>query len=197
MEVFDFSKSLKHLYTAKQPVQEVDVDAGTFLAVEGQGAPGGEAFQKAVEGLYGVAYTVKFTLKLAGVLDFKVCNLEGLYLSEPCKTPRDEWRWRLQIRVPDAVTAEHLKQARKTLIERKGLDTTAVKRIQVKAGRALQMLHVGPYDQVGPAYAQLDAYARENGLRTQGPAHEIYISDPRRAAPEKLKTIVRLPVKKA
>lgn len=197
MEVVDLGKTLKHLYAAKREVEEINVEQGTFLTVEGQGAPGGAAFQEAIQCLYGTAYTVKFTLKREGVLDFSVGKLECLYLSDPGKTPKSEWRWRFLVRVPDAVTSAHVAQAQQALKERKGLDASAVKRIRWKEGRAVQVLHVGPYDQVGAAFGQLDAYARERGLAAQGPAHEIYISDPRRIAPENLKTIVRLPVKKA
>lgn len=195
METIDFAKTLKHLYTAKRRIEEVNAGPGTFFAVDAKGPPGGDAFQKAIQSLYSTVYTVKFTLKHAGVLDFKVAKLECLYLSDPQKTPISEWQWRVLVRVPDAVTSKHLADAKKALKERNGLATAAVRRIRWKEGRAVQVLHVGPYDQVGPTYCQLDAFAREQGLVPQCPAHEIYISDPRRLAPEKLKTIVRLPVK--
>ncbi len=194
METIDFAKTLKHLYTANRRIEEVNAEPGTFFAVDAQGRPGGEAFQKAIQCLFGAVYTVKFTMKYEGIVDFKVGKPECLYLSDPQKTPISEWQWRLLIRVPDAVTSKHLADAKKVLKERKGLDTAAVRRIRWKEGRAVQVLHVGPYDQVGATYCQLDAFAREQGMVPQCPAHEIYLSDPRRVAPEKLKTIVRLPV---
>ncbi len=197
MEIIDYSKTLKHLYTATGKIQEINVESGTFLAVEGQGEPGGEVFQNRIQCLYATAYTLKFTLKYAGVLDFKVGKLECLYLSEPDKTPMKEWRWRFLLRVPEGVTPRHLAQAKKSLKERRGLDAAVVKRIRWKEGRALQVLHVGPFDQVGATYGQLSAYAQQHGLRTQCPGHEVYLSDPRRIAPEKLKTIVRMRVVKA
>ena len=125
--------SLPQPATAK--FQEINVDSGTFLAVEGQGEPGGEVFQDCIEYLYARAYTLKFTLKRAGVLDFKVGKLECLYLSELDKTPRKEWRWRLLLRVPEGVTPQHLAQAKKSLKERKGLDA---------AGRARETQDHGP-----------------------------------------------------
>ncbi|HOW70510.1 MAG TPA: GyrI-like domain-containing protein [Phycisphaerae bacterium] len=197
MQTIDFGKKLKHLYTAKRRIQEVEAGASTFFAVEGRGTPGGDAFQQAIGQLFAAAYTTKFTLKYDGVVDFKIPRLECLYLSAPDKTAIDQWRWRFLLRVPEAVTAGHLAKTRKTLKERKGLDTRAVKRIRWKEGRAIQVLHVGPYDQVGTIYCQMEAYAKENQWRLLGPAHEIYLNDPRRVAPEKLKTIVRMPVRKA
>jgi hypothetical protein len=194
MEIIDYSKTLKQLYTATTEIQEVNVETGIFLAVEGQGEPGGEVFQNRIQCLYATAYTLKFTLKYDGVLDFKMGKLECLYLSEPAKTPMKEWRWRFLLRVPEGLTPQHLAQAKKSLKERKGLDAAVVKRIRWKEGRALQVLHVGPFDQVAATYARLVAYAQQHGLQTQCAGHEIYLSDPRRVAAEKLKTIVRLPV---
>jgi hypothetical protein len=196
METIDFSKLLKDLYTATQRPKEVRALAGTFLAMDGQGAPGGEAFQQAVQALYSAVYTLKFALKHEGVVDFKVSKLECLYFSEPHKTPMDQWQWRFLVRVPEEVTSKALTQTKKSLREKKGLDLTKVKRIRWKEGPALQVLHVGPYDQVEGTYCLLESYAQEHGLAIKGPAHEIYISDPRRVAPEKLKTIIRLGVEK-
>jgi hypothetical protein len=196
MNVVDFSKELKSLYTAKRKPQEVVAGSGTFLSVDGQGAPGGQAFQQAMPQLYAVAYTMKFGLREAKGVDFKIGRLECLYLSPPKETPFKQWKWRFLLRIPDEFSAKDLNTVKKMLREKKGLDTSAVKRLRWKEGRAVQVLHVGPYDEVGPVYEQLDAFAREHGLVTACPAHEIYLSDPRRVAPEKLKTIVRLSAKK-
>jgi hypothetical protein len=196
MQTIDFGKTHKQVYTATRKIQEVTADAGTFLAVEGQGAPGGETFQKAIQALYSTAYTLKFTLKMQGTLDFKVGKLHCLYLSDPAKVPMDQWQWRMLLQIPEEVTAKDLTEAKKAIREKKGLDASGVRRIRWKEGRAVYVLHVGPYDQVGDTYRALGAYAAEHGLNLAGPAHEIYLNDPRRTAPEKLKTIVRLPVKK-
>jgi hypothetical protein len=197
MNVIDFSKELKGLYTAKRTVQEVLAGAGAFLAVEGQGKPGGDAFQQAFQQLFPVVYTLKFALREAKSLDFKVGKPECLYLSPPHETPIDQWQWRLLIRIPDEYSPQDVSAVKRAVREKKGLDVAAVKRVRWKEGRAVQVLHVGPYDEVAPAYEQLAAFAREQGLAVAGPAHEIYLNDPRRAAPEKLKTILRLAVKKA
>ena len=191
METIDLAKKFKALYTAKRVPQEVVAEAGTFLAVDDRGPPGSEAFQAAIQCLFSAVYTIKFSGKQEGSLDFKIAKLECLYFSDP-GTPMTDWQWRVLIRVPDEVTAKHLAATRKALKEQKGLDISAVRRIRWKEGRAVQILHVGPYDQVGQAYEQLHAYAKQQGFELSGPAHEIYLNDPRRCAPEKLKTIVRL-----
>lgn len=195
MTTIDFFQQLKDLYTAKRQPQEVLADTGVFLAAEAQGEPGGAAFQQRIEALYAVAYTIKFTLKFAGGVDFKVGRLECLYFSDPQQTPMAEWHWRLLIRIPAEVTGKDLAAAKKALREKKGLDTTAVQRIRWREGRGLQMLHVGPYDQVTQTFTALHTHAAQHGLQLQGPAHEIYLSDPRRTAPARLKTIVRLRVR--
>ena len=118
--------------------------AGVFLAVAGQGAPGGEAFQEAVSNLFSVAYTVKFSCKHAGDCDFKVSKLECVYLSDPATTPRDQWQWRVLIRIPDDVSAKHLSEAKRAVKEKKGFNVSNVKRLRWKEGPALQTLHVGP-----------------------------------------------------
>jgi hypothetical protein len=196
MKQIDFSKELKDLYTAKEKIQEVMPGPGTFIAVESKGEPGGAAFQNAIQQLFSVVYTLKFMLKNAGVLDLKVNKLECLWFSDPKTTPMSEWRWRVMIRIPGEVDGKDVKAAQKIVKDRKGIDVSGAKRIRWKEGRAIQMLHLGPYEQFERTYNKLMAYAEENSLSFDGPAHEIYMNDPRMTAPEKLKTIVRLGVKK-
>jgi hypothetical protein len=194
-EKIDFSVTHKDLYTAQRKVKEVTAGRAVFLSFSGQGEPGGPDFQKAIEQLYSVVYTVKFTLKFAGQLDFAISKLECLYhVDKPESTPMSEWRWQMLIRIPDAVKEGDLKKARTEINKKKQLDTSGVKRITWKEGRCVQVMHVGPYGAVGASYSQLGEYARDKSLTLGCPAHEIYISDPRRVAPEKLKTIVRLSV---
>jgi hypothetical protein len=191
----DFAKSHRDLYTASPKIREVKADKATFLSFLGKGEPGGPAFQEAIQQLYSLAYTAKFMLKFAGKLDFAVSKLECLWhMQNPETLPRSEWPWQLLIRIPDAVSATDLKKAGKELLEKKQIDTSKVMRWTWKEGQCVQMMHIGPYDEVGKSYQQLDDYARGKGLATACPGHEIYISDPRRVAPAKLKTIVRLPV---
>lgn len=195
METIDLKRMHKELYRAKETPQELTVPTGTFLAVDGIGEPGGKAYQTAIEALYGVAYTIKFALKRAGVLDFKIPNLECLWLSEPNDTPIAEWQWRLLVRVPDQIMEEQIADARGRIEVKKGIDTPIVRRIESAGRRAIQVLHVGPYDTVADSYEKLWTYAQEQGLDVEGTGIEVYLSDPRRTAAEKLKTIVRMPVR--
>ena len=126
--------------------------------------------------------------------NFAVSKLECVWEDDPKRTPIEQWRWRLLIRVPAAVTVTRLKEAKQALRD-KGRDADAVQRVTWKEGRALQTMHVGPYDRVSVTYTRLGERAEELGLDPVGPGHEIYISDPRRVAPERCKTIVRLGVR--
>lgn len=195
MKTLDFAKEHSELYHATQRVQEITADRGVFLAVEGQGAPGGEAFQEALQHLFTVAYTLKAQLKAAGRADFKVPRLECLWFGHdlPHSDP-SQWRWRAMLRVPAGVTPAHVKAARRTVAARKGLDTADVHRVSWREGRALQRLHVGPYDAVAAEYDALGEEAKRLHYRVRGPAHEVYLNDPQRVSPERLRTIVRLPI---
>jgi hypothetical protein len=192
----DFKKQHPELYKAGKGVTDVRVARAVYLAVDCVGEPGGEAFQAAVGKIYALAYTTKFAMKGAGMIDFGVAPLECIYLEDPMAAPKSEWKWRLMLRIPAEVTAADLKTVRQALMEKKALDTSDVKRVPWTEGRALQTMHVGPYDKVSDAYARLMQEAKARGYSCSGPGHEVYLSDPRRVAPEKLKTIVRFGVKK-
>ncbi len=196
MEKLDFAKTHKELYAGKQKPTEVTADKGVFLYVDGQGEPGGEVYTSAVGQLFPVVYTLKFAHKAAGDFDFAVSKIETLWYDDPEKVPMNQWRWRMLVRIPDAITKAEVEKTKKQITKDKGIDVSGVALTSWKEGRCLQIMHVGPYSQLHESYAVLEAYARENGLVLDGPAHEVYISDPRRTAPEKLKTLVRLPVKK-
>lgn len=195
MDTFDFTKTLKDIYKAGKKVREVTVESGIFIAVDGKGKPGGDVFQKAVMDVYSTVYPLKFMLKFGGVLDFKICPLECIWFSD-LTTPMEQWEWRVMVRIPKEVTATQVRAAQKQTSEKKGLDVSAAKRITWKGGRALQLLHVGPYNLIRAAYEAIGAYASEHGYKVTGPGHEIYLNDPRRTAPEELKTIVMLFVSK-
>jgi hypothetical protein len=198
MKKVDYAKTLKDLYTATSRIKEVSAGRARFLCVDGKGEPGGKAFQDAVQALFGVAYTAKFMLKTAKVVDFGLSRLEAFWPDcDYAHTPPSEWRWRIAIRVPDQVTAAALRPARKAIEDRKGLDVSFVKLESINEGPALQMMHVGPYGKVGVTYGKLLSHAAESGLAPGSAGHEIYVSDPRRVAAKRLKTIVRLPVKRA
>jgi hypothetical protein len=174
----------------------------TYLAIDGRGAPGGPAFADAVGALYGVAFTIAMTRKFAKLQAYAVCKLEGLWWTEDeadfLRVARDDWRWTLMIRTPEFVKETERRAAVATLLKRGKDARVADVRLQsLTEGRSVQMLHVGPYDKEPVSIAAMHAFAASHGLAPTGAHHEIYLSDPRRVAPAKLKTILRLPVRSA
>jgi hypothetical protein len=172
-----------------------------YLSVRGRGAPGSELFQSRIGALYAIAYTLRFTSKFQG-RDYAVGKLEGLYgvdgqqPAELERLPKAEWNWRLMIRVPTFVTTAKLAKARRTLREKeKPGDFDAVTLETLREGRSVQMLHVGPYDEEARTIREMVSFAASRGLAPHMWHHEIYLSDPRRVAPVKLRTILRQPVR--
>ena len=204
MPKIDLRKDLKPLYTAsaKKGVL-VEIPRMKFLMIDGSGHPNGNPLvQQSMEALFGVAYTLKFSSKLGPQkLDWTMMPPEGIWWVEgsACfeKADKSAWRWTLMIAQPDAVTAAMLRQAKKTLKEKKNPARVDDVRLEsFREGRSAQILHIGPYGAVLPAIEKLHAFAAENGYKAAGRHHEIYCSDPRRTKPDKLKTIIRLPVSK-
>ncbi|KPL00220.1 MAG: hypothetical protein AMK75_05700 [Planctomycetes bacterium SM23_65] len=198
----DLYKEHKAEYvTPKAPVL-VEVAPATYLTIEGQGPPGTEAFQAKVGALYSVAFTIKMTRKFAGKGDYKVCNLEGLWWvagkkgTRFVKAPPETWRWKLMIRVPEFITEHDLEDAKQALLaKKKPPQFTEVELESLEEGCCVQVLHVGPYADEGPTITAMHDFAKENGLSFDGLHHEIYLSDPRRVPPERLRTILRHPVR--
>jgi hypothetical protein len=204
MEKMDLRKKFALLYkaSAKKPAL-VEVPALNFLMADGAGDPNpSPSFQKAIQGLYGLSYTLKFGFKMRKGIDWTVMGLEGLWWADDMSAfpagRKDEWKWTLMIMQPDAVTAAALDEAREEL-KRRHPEAAGPERVRLERfeeGAAVQILHVGPYGEEGPTIEKLHAFAHESGFTVAGKHHEIYMSDPRRTAPEKLKTILRHPVKK-
>lgn len=182
---------------AKVPT-EVRVGPARYLTVAGTGGPQSPEFQRKLGALYGCAYTIKFTQKKTASRDFKVGVLEGLWWFGSGGTvgagaPGKDWRWKLLIRVPEFVTARDLRAALETLKEKRGT-TEKVELETIREGRSIQMLHVGPYADEPRTVAAMDELVRARRLHYRGAHHEIYLSDPRRVPPERLRTILRHPV---
>jgi len=202
MGKLDLYKEHKEEYVARRKPVLVDAGPARYLAIEGHGEPGSEMFATRVGALYGVAFTIKMTRKLAGLGDYKVCHLEGLWWADKdgvdfLDVPRREWQWKLLIRTPDFVTAGDLRRAKETLRDRgKAPEAAEVKLARISEGRCVQMLHIGPYDAERETIAMMDAFAEEQGLVRKGLHHEIYLSDPRRVPPERLRTILRHPARR-
>lgn len=204
MPKVDLRKELKPLYTASaKKAAPLDIPRMKFLMIDGSGHPDGNPlFQQGMEALFGVAYTLKFSSKLGPQkLDWTMMPPEGVWWvegPEPFeKADKSAWCWTLMMVQPDAVTAAMVREAKKTLKERKNPARMDEVRLEsLREGRCVQILHIGPYDAEQPAIEMLHAFAAENGCKVAGKHHEIYFSDPRRTKPEKLKTIIRFAVSK-
>lgn len=201
MDKFDWKKEYKELYFPKQEVAEVCVPKMNFLMIDGHGDPNTSLeFAAAVQALYPIAYTVKFALKKAGRADYSVMPMEGLWWAPDMNVfmehPEDKssWLWTIMIAQPDFVTEQDFKDAQKAAFEKKGLkEINQVRFESYDEGEAVQILHVGPYSAEGPNILKLHDYIKESGNKLRGKHHEIYMSDARRVAPEKMKTVVRQP----
>jgi len=199
----DFKKELKHLYKPSAKMfQVVDVPPMNFLMLDGHGDPNtAQAYQDAVEALYGVAYKLKFMSKKEQGRNYVVPPLEGLWWAADMETftaQRDKsaWDWTLMIMQPEWIGQAMVDEAVKQVDKAKGLPALAKLRLEAyHEGLAVQIMHVGSYDAEGPTIARMHAFAAENGYQLAGKHHEIYLSDPRRVAPEKLKTVLRQPIR--
>jgi hypothetical protein len=200
-EKIDLYKLNKAEYVTPRQPMLLDIQPARYLSITGTGRPGDEEFQVKIGALYATAFTLKFESKFAG-RDYAVCKLEGLYSTGPGgpgfpNLSMDQWHWDLIIRVPDFVEAALLKAARAKLTAKQVPHAADVGFQTLREGRCVQMLHVGPYDREPETIETMCACAVAAGFEFAGTHHEIYLSDPRRVAPEKLRTILRIPVRKA
>jgi hypothetical protein len=199
----DLVRDLGDLYRppADQPVL-VDVPLMAFLMIDGVGDPNSSPeYAQAVEALYAVSYGTKFAVKRAPEpVDYKIPPLEGLWWSkDPAAFPngrRDSWRWTMMIAQPPVVTSSLIDHAVSEAARKKDLPALGMLRFEpIDEGRCAQIMHVGPYSSEGPTIEKLHAFIAERGHARRGRHHEIYLGDPRRTAPERLKTIIRQPVR--
>jgi len=209
MEKLDLRKQFKHLYLpSAKKVEVVEVPEFQFAMIDGEIEPGhgpgtSPSFQQAMEALYGITYTLKFMSKLRkeNPIDYTVMALEGLWWVEGGEfdiTNPGNWRWTVMIMQPDHITREMYQGALEQL--RKKRPSPALDELRFEKfheGLCLQTMHIGPYAEEMTTIARMDAYAQENGYSMHGKHHEIYLGDPRRAEPSKLKTVLRHPVRKA
>lgn len=203
MTKVDFKKELKHLYSASaQKAVIVDVPQMNFLMVDGQGDPNiSQQYKDAVGALYTVSYTLKFLVKKEKAVDYGVLPLEGLWwvddMTKFSVEDKNAWQWTAMIMQPEYVTKELFTKALEQVQKKKNLP--ALSRMRYGAfneGLSAQVMHIGPYSAEGPTVEKLHASIKESGCQLRGKHHEIYLSDPGRSAPEKLKTIVRQPMAK-
>lgn len=201
MDRIDFRTELRHLYKASaKEVVEVDVPEFQFLMIDGEGDPNAsESYRQAVEALFSVSYTVKFAIRKEGKLDYTVMPLEGLWWADDMtafhRDGKDAWKWTMMIMQPELVTEERMAAAIESVQTRKGLPGLGKLRFErFKEGRSAQILHVGPFSAEGPTIQRVHDYIADRGV-LRGKHHEIYLSDIRRASPEKWKTVIRQPIR--
>jgi hypothetical protein len=179
-------------YVAPKKPALVTIPPAQYLAFEGRGIPGGEGTNEVIGALYAVAFTIKMASKFAG-RDYGVSKLEGLWWGKRGK----QWSWKFLIRTPDFISEKERREAAEILLGKgKPPEIATVRLEKLEEGPCVQMLHVGPYDKEAPTIAAMEEFAAGKGLAFHGLHHEIYLSDPRRVAPERLRTILRHPVKK-
>ena len=206
MEKVDFKKTLKHLYrpSAKAFVA-VDVLPMQFLMIDGHGDPNtAQEYKDAVEALYAVAYKLKFLSKRQLEKDYVVPPLEGLWWAEDMDTfsiSRDKsaWDWTMMIMQPEWISVEMLEEAVSQVAKAK--NPPALPKLRLESyheGLSVQILHLGSYDDEGPVLNRMHhEFIPQNGLEPRGKHHEVYLTDPRKVAPEKFRTVLRQPVKEA
>ncbi|MGD8913942.1 MAG: GyrI-like domain-containing protein [Candidatus Thiodiazotropha sp.] len=201
MEKIDFKKKYKTLYQpSARAVVEVDVPAFAFLMIDGMGDPGSSPeYGAAVEALFSLAYTLKFMIKKSALaIDYGVLPLEGLWWADDMNAfvdnRRDQWRWTMMIMQPDFITAAMMDDAMATVRKKKGLSLDGLRLESFAEGRCAQILHIGPFSEEGPTIEKVHRFIEESGHQRRGKHHEIYLSDIRRAAPEKWKTVIRQPL---
>jgi hypothetical protein len=214
MEKLDLKKDLKYLYApSARKIELVDVPAMHFAMIDGAIEPGqapgtSPLFAENMQALYGIAYTLKFTAKLRkeNPVDYPVMALEGLWWVEDGTfdiAKPGNWKYTVMVMQPEIVTAGLFAEALAQLRKKKG-DQPAFARLRLESfheGLSAQTMHIGPYAAEPATVDRMQAFMKENGYRDRvglgGKHHEIYMGDPRRADPAKLKTVLRHPVQKA
>lgn len=200
METLDLRRELADCYSPGRTPVLVDVPELNCLMVDGHGDPNtSEDYRIAVETLFTLSYTLRFTCKTEGVLDYKVMPLEGLWwtpdMADFSVSDKGAWSWTALIVQPDVVDTDRLEQARAAVTRKKKVASLAEVRLERwTEGPCAQVLHVGPYAAEGPTIAGLHRFIADEGFQPSGKHHEIYLGDPRRSAPEKLRTLIRQPV---
>jgi hypothetical protein len=207
---FDFKKEYKEFYMPKGKPEIVTVPAMNYIAVRGKGDPNVEdgEYKKSIELLYGIAYTIKMSKKgdhkIEGYFDYVVPPLEGFWWQDDVDgidySHKENFQWISVIRVPDFVTKADFDWAIEEATRKKKMDFSKVEFLEIEEGLCVQCLHSGSYDDEPATIAAMDKFIADNGYENDisdtRRHHEIYLSDARKVAPEKLKTVIRHPIKK-
>ncbi len=202
MDKIDFKKELKTLYKpSAKKVDIVEVPKLNYFMVDGEGDPNtSQSFQDAIDVLYPLSYTLKFMIKKGELgIDYGVLPLEGLWWADDMSSfsveNKDGWKWTLMIMQPDFVTKEMVQEAMEQVkVKKNPVSLPLVRFESFEEGKVAQIMHIGPFSEEGPTVEKVHSFIEENGSQRRGKHHEIYLSDIRRAAPEKWKTIIRQPM---
>lgn len=207
---FDLKKEFKEYYQPKNKPEIVNIPSINYLAVRGSGDPNDETgdYKKALESLYAVAYTLKMSYKtdykINGFYEYIVPPLEGFWWQGGTDgvnyADKTSFNWISVIRLPDFISGKDIEWAVRTATKKKKTDCSQVKFLTVNEGLCVQIMHIGPYDNEPVTVKLMDDYLAQNGyendLNSERMHHEIYLSDPRKCLPEKMKTVIRHPVKR-
>jgi len=201
MDKVDLKRELKALYYPPlKEVVAVDVPAMSFLMIDGEGSPTSQQYRDSIEALFGVSYALKFLVRKSKGVDYAVMPLEGLWWADDMAKfsvdRKGEWKWTSMIMQPKYVTGVDVESAVEHV--RKKRDLAALPKMRFESfreGLSAQTMHLGPYSAEGPTVARIHAFILGHGHTLSGKHHEIYISNPIKTAPEKLKTILRQPMK--
>ncbi len=197
--ILDFGKQDREYYKAKTKPEIVEIDKCRYLTIDGQGKPEEAPFQEAINAIYSEIYSLKFHYRDKGK-QFKVPKLECLWWvdeeREFSEAEPEEWRWKLLLRIPEYFTMGQVKKSASELKEKGKLQKVFDFQLEyIEEGICAQLKHIGPYEDVSEAYLKLEDYMNDLGIARNGPYHEIYISDPTKTEPSKLRTIIRVPVR--
>ena len=207
---FDLKKEFKEYYQPKNKPEIVNIPSINYLAVRGSGDPNDETgdYKKALESLYAVAYTLRMSYKtdykINGFYEYIVPPLEGFWWQDGTNgvnyADKTSFNWISVIRLPDFISGKDIEWAVMTATKKKKTDCSQVKFLTVNEGLCVQIMHIGPYDNEPVTVKLMDDYLAQNGyendLNSERMHHEIYLSDPRKCLPEKMKTVIRHPVKR-
>ena len=207
---FDFKKEYKEFYSPKNKPEIVNVPPANYIAVRGAGDPNeeGGAYRQAISVLYAVAYTLKMSYKtdykIEGFFEYVVPPLEGFWWQNGIcgidYSDKSTFHWISVIRLPDFVSEEDFEWAVKTAAKKKKIDCSSAEFLTVDEGLCVQIMHTGPFDEEPATVALMDEYIEKNGyvndFTDKRLHHEIYMSDARKVAPEKWKTVIRHPIRK-
>ena len=200
MEKNDYKKVFKEFYNPPKKPVIIEVPEFNFAMIDGKGNPNeSQEYQEALQALYGISFTLKFSLKKKGRIDYSVMPLEGLWWVEGKQEfsidKKEDWAWTSMIMQPELATEDDLTEAMTQLKQKKNPPSLSKVRFEsFKEGLAVQIMHIGPYSEEKPTIEKLHAFVENEGYSLRGKHHEIYIGNPEKSAPEKLRTVIRQPI---